>query len=350
MTTGDKAVPAQNPRPSRLGDQPATTQPDETRIPSHTHTPASSSTPPSVPERVARKAWRVSLHGGHSGAYCDHAVGSLEEILDAAVAAGCDTYGLSEHAPRGAARFLYSEERSMGWDVAKLERDFAAYAHETSALVARYAGRLHVLRGFEAEVVPPEDWLSRMQAYRERYRFDYVVGSVHYVGERSIDGRPETFRLAMDEAGGREALAVRYYRTVADMVLRLRPEVVGHLDLIRKNGAALGALDTDPIRAAAEEALDAVSRVGAILDLNTAGWRKGLDAPYPAPWLVRRADALGIGFCFGDDSHGPEQVAMDLDRGRDYLLDNGVRSISVLRRRPGAGPGEMLDVERVALR
>src|SRR5438045_1413741 len=37
--------------------------------------------------------WRVSLHGGHSGEFCDHAEGTLREILTAAVAAGYHTFG-----------------------------------------------------------------------------------------------------------------------------------------------------------------------------------------------------------------------------------------------------------------
>jgi len=43
--------------------------------------------------------WRVSLHGGHSGEYCDHAEATLREMLEAAVQYGYQTFGVSEHAP-----------------------------------------------------------------------------------------------------------------------------------------------------------------------------------------------------------------------------------------------------------
>ena len=120
------------------------------------------------------------------------------------------------------------------------------------------------------------------------------------------------------------------------MVDVLRPDVVGHLDLIRKNAARDAALDTPAIRDAAEQALEAVAMHGCILDLNTAGYRKGLGSPYPAPWLVRLADQKGIGFCFGDDSHGPEQVGAGVSEARQYLLDNGVGHVSILTREDGA--------------
>lgn len=40
------------------------------------------------------------------------------------------------------------------------------------------------------------------------------------------------------------------------MIEALKPEVVGHLDLVRKNGHLYGALDTPPIRKAAEQTLE----------------------------------------------------------------------------------------------
>lgn len=286
-------------------------------------------------DRSARAAWKVSLHGGHSGAFCDHAVGSLEDVLEAAVAAGYHTFGVSEHAPRYGAHLLYAEEVAMGWTVETLEAKFAAYAAEVARLAEAFEGRLVVLRGFEAEAVPEATYAAQMGALRAAHAWDYIVGSVHHVGEVIIDGNAALFEQAMEGAGGLEGLAVAYYRAVAAMIEALRPEVVGHLDLIRKNGGARGALDTPAIRAAADEALDAARAQGCILDLNVAALRKGLDTPYPAPWLVRRATEAGLGFCLGDDSHGPEQVGLGLEAGRRYLRACGVERVSVLTREGG---------------
>jgi histidinol-phosphatase (PHP family) len=284
---------------------------------------------------MSGEAWRVSLHGGHSGVFCEHAEGTLGEMLAAAEAYGFHTFGVSEHAPRSEARFLYSSEVEKGFDVKRLADDFAAYATEVDRLAARGRGDLVVLRGFEAEVVPSEDWLAQMQAHRAHHRFDYVVGSVHYVDERLIDGPHDEFEAAVTALGGLESLAIRYYETVADMVQALRPEVVGHLDLIRKNAGAAAVLDTAPIRRAAVRALEAVRRHGGILDCNTAGYRKGLGSPYPAPWLVHLARDMAVPFCFGDDSHRPSEVGAGIDEARDYLLANGVSSITVLTRDHG---------------
>jgi histidinol-phosphatase (PHP family) len=284
----------------------------------------------------------VSLHGGHSGEFCDHADGTLEEILEAAVAAGYRTFGVSEHVPRSQARFLYSEERQRGWDVAKITADFARYAAALPALVEAFAARLTVLRGFEAEVVPTAEYVSLMRGYREQTlpdgspAFDYFVGSVHYVDEIQIDGRVEKYRQAVEACGGPESLAVRYYETVVEMVEALRPDVVGHLDLIKKNlrdaGFGPEALETPRVHAAAERALEAVRAQDALLDLNTAGWRKGLGEPYPGPELVQKADRMGIAFCFGDDSHRTTDVGQGVAEARDYLRRLSVSTIEYLTR------------------
>ncbi len=284
---------------------------------------------------MASEEWKVSLHGGHSGEFCEHAASTLREVLEAAVAFGYHTFGVSEHAPRSQERFLYPSERDKGYTIERLRREFEAYAETVDALAEEFAGRLVVLRGFEAEVVPTDGYRQEMPAWRKRFEFDYIVGSVHYVDETSVDGEKAEFDAGVEKAGGLEPYAVRYYETVGAMVETLRPDVVGHLDLIRKNAGPDAVLDTPPIREAAQRALHVIKKHDCILDLNTAGYRKGLGSPYPAPWLVRLATEMGIGFCFGDDSHGPVDVGEGLEEGRRYLLENGVGEIRVLTREGG---------------
>lgn len=281
------------------------------------------------------EAWRVSLHGGHSGEFCDHAEGTLREVLDAAVAAGFTVYGVSEHAPRDEDRFLYIHERELGWTVKKIQTDFQRYSATVRRLANEYEGRLTVLCGMEAEVVPSSSYVERMLSLKTVRRLDYMVGSVHYVDEIQIDGGIEDFQRAIQRFGDVRRLAVAYYETVAEMVERLKPEVVGHLDLIKKNVQGEWwdeLLDADVVRSL-RQALETIQMAGSILDLNTAGWRKGLEEPYPGPNVVKMAAAERIPFCFGDDSHGPKMVGDGVDRAREYLLDCSVTEMTRINRK-----------------
>ena len=279
--------------------------------------------------------WKVSLHGGHSGEFCEHAKDRLEQVLEAAASAGYHTFGVSEHAPRSQERFLYANEREKGYDIERLSREFEAYAPAVRKLARDFEGRLTVLCGFEAEVIPTSAYREEMLGHRRRFGFDYMVGSVHYVDEITIDGPRPDFERALAARGGLEPLAIAYYEAVAEMVDALRPEVVGHFDLIRLNAGPQAPLDTPPIRRAAARALEAVRAWDAILDVNTAGYRKGLGMPYPAPWLIEAARAMDIGFCFGDDSHGIAQVGQGIEDARQYLLENQVSHVTILTREDG---------------
>ena len=281
-----------------------------------------------------RCPWKVSLHGGHSGEFCDHAAGTLRETLEAAVAFGYEVYGVAEHVARVESRFLYPEEVEMGWDIEKVQRDFEAYAVEVKQLAAEFEDRLEVLCAFEADMIPADRYADLMLGYRERLGFDYVVASAHYVDETLVDGHQAAFDQALEGRGGLEPLAVAYYEGLAEMVAALKPEVVGHLDVIRK--LAPGPCDTPAVQRAAAAALEVIREHDCILDCNTGGYRKSHGMPYPAGWLMRLAHDMGIPFCFGDDSHGPDQVGSGMDESRAFLLENGVTTITALRRRDGA--------------
>lgn len=280
--------------------------------------------------------WMVSLHGGHSGTFCEHARGTLRETLEAAVDAQFRTYGVTEHAPRYEDRHLYASERAKGYTPDRLEADFEAYTTESRRLQLEFGDHLRVLRGFESEVVPSATYVDRMRSLRERHAFDYLVGSVHHVNEISIDESAAVYREAVESCGGFEALAETYYLAVERMIEDLRPEVVAHLDLVKLHAPADIDLATPRIRRAAVRALEAARARRCILDLNTAAWRKGLTEPYPAPWLVEIAGVKGIPFCFGDDSHGPDQVGYGFARAMRYLLAHGVTEVCSLERCDGA--------------
>jgi histidinol-phosphatase (PHP family) len=295
-----------------------------------------------------RQPWMTSLHGGHSSDYCDHAQSTLREMIGAAISFGYHSFGISEHAPRGEERFLYPNEIELGWTLEKTLQDFERYCIDLPEIAAEFDAQITVIRGFEAEVVPTDGYVQRMKSYRSRTLpsgeplFDFMVGSVHYVNEIQIDGEPEEWIRAAEFAGGAENLAVAYYETITQMVNALRPDVVGHLDLIKRNVVLANCdpalLLTERVKAAALECLQEIKVQQGILDLNTAGWRKGLGEPYPAPWIIEIANSLGVPFCFGDDSHNTGHVGAGVIEAREYLLANGVNSIT------GVGRGGLREI------
>lgn len=288
-----------------------------------------------MPENSSLHPWLVSLHGGHSGEFCDHAQDRLEQLVQGAVALGMATYGLTEHAPRVEPRHVYDEEKALGWDTDHLLDLFARYAAEAKRLQAAYADQIELLAGFETEVIPEGRYVAVMRGLKDQHQLDYMVGSVHWVDGIIIDYTRDRFDQAVEAQGGLERLALRYYDIAAEMIATLRPEVVGHLDLVRRHGGNDPALETPAVRERARAVLALMKEHDAILDINTAGYRKGLGTPYPAPWLLEAARDTGVACCFGDDAHRVMEVGAGILEAREYLLDHGINEVTVLTREAG---------------
>ena len=142
----------------------------------------------------------VSFHGGHSGDYCDHAGGKLEDVIRQAIARGFTHYGLSEHMPRTRMEDLYPEELQRRRTPEQLERKFAMYIREARLLQHKYKQQLQILVGMETEMT--EDGLAQIERFRTRYSPDYLVGSVHHVRGIPYDySRPQYERLKQLSGG-----------------------------------------------------------------------------------------------------------------------------------------------------
>ena len=284
---------------------------------------------------TTKEPWKVSLHGGHSGDFCAHGTDTLRELLDAAVAFGYTTFGVTAHSPAVDARFLYPEEVEAGLGVDELAQSFREYAATCSGLIDEYSGQLEVLLGAEIEVVPESTFDTVAAELRREHRLDYLVGSVHWVDELPIDTSQADFEKAVANRGGLEQFVLRYYELAGQMIERVGPEVFGQLDLPRLFCEGAPELESKPVRNAVAGLLENIVAAGTIVDLNTGALSKQLASPYPAPWIVSMASDMGVPFCFGDDSHSTAGVGAGIAEGREYLLDLGVDTITRLTRVDG---------------
>jgi histidinol-phosphatase (PHP family) len=273
-----------------------------------------------------------SYHGGHSGEFCGHAKGQLASVVQAAVDAGFTTYGLSEHCPRFLPEHLYPEERHLRPDdLLELFRRYVATALE---LRERHAADLELLIGFETEALPLDVWPEKMRALRSSAAFDYIVGSVHSIGDTWIDMNVETSERVAQANGGWEATRCLYFDRLAELVATLEPEIVGHVDLIRRFEQPSFRFSALAMQHA-ERVLEAALASGAALEVNAAPVRRGFGPAYPGPQVLARACAMGVPVTLGDDSHGPDGVGVGLDACLEAIASAGYRDVHYLTRQQG---------------
>ena len=69
----------------------------------------------------------VSVHGGHSGSFCGHAVDSLEDVVARYAELGFEWVCLTEHMPAEAAHLIAPEETEQGLSPNQLQVRFDEY-------------------------------------------------------------------------------------------------------------------------------------------------------------------------------------------------------------------------------
>lgn len=264
----------------------------------------------------------VSIHGGHSGEFCNHAVDTLEDIVNAYIRKGFIWVGLTEHAPPVTDAFLYPDERDAGLDADRLYERFAAYIQTARKLKARFADTLDIYVGFETELTSGS--LPFTHRLIETFQPDYIIGSLHHVDDISFDFSREDYHRAVASLGGHDNLYGRYFDQQYELIEALNPTVIGHFDLIRIHDEHYKARLAKPeIAARIDRNLQLIADRGLILDFNLAALSKDMDEPYVSASILEKAREMGIAVVPGDDSHSVESVGRHLDAGINILTEMG---------------------------
>jgi len=296
--------------------------------------------PGNQPSASTDRVQRVSVHGGHSSGYCQHAKDPLENMIDAYIRNGYAWVGITEHMPPVSERFLYPDERAAGLTVQAMANRFEAYVEACGELQRRHAHRIRILVAMETESYTGA-W-ERVEALMAKHRLDYCVGSVHHVEDIPIDLNAETYAMAARETGGVTALYQRYFDIQHEMILRLRPGVVGHFDLIRIfDPQYRDRVKTPEIASRIHRNLSLIQEMGLILDFNTRSLSKGGEEPYISEFILKQAISLGIPIVPGDDSHCVADIGRHDEKALEILNRLGARTdwpmpVASPDHRPGA--------------
>jgi histidinol-phosphatase (PHP family) len=177
--------------------------------------------------------------------------------------------------------------------------------------------------GIEADFVPGRE--DRMASLLDGRDWDYVVGSVHFLRDRSLD--TEDYSV-WGSGESPERVWRRYFETVAESARSGLYDVIAHPDLVKVWGASVPLPEGD-LRRYYEPAVEAFADAGVAVELSTAGWRKPVSEQYPAvPFLEMLVDA-GCPLALSSDAHVPDQVGFEYERAVELLERLGVAEIAV---------------------
>jgi histidinol-phosphatase (PHP family) len=181
--------------------------------------------------------------------------------------------------------------------------------------------------GLEMDFVPGRE--DRIANLLDGRGWDFVVGSVHFLRDLSLD----TEEYSVWGAGeSPERVWRRYFDTVAESARSGLYDIIAHPDLVKVWGASAPRPDGD-LRRYYEPAVEAFADAGVAVELSTAGWRKPAAEQYPAiPFLEMLADA-GCPLALSSDAHVPDQLGYAYERAVELLESVGVAEIAVFQGR-----------------
>ena len=181
--------------------------------------------------------------------------------------------------------------------------------------------------GIEADFVPGrEDRIANLLDGRD---WDFVVGSVHFLRDLSLDTQEYSIWGAGESP---ERIWRRYFDTIAESARSGLYDVIGHPDLVKVWGDRAPRPEGD-LRRYYEPAVEAFAEAGVAVEVSTAGLRKPVGELYPArPYLELLLEA-GCPLALSSDAHQPDQLGFRYEQAVEELQELGVRELSVFERR-----------------
>lgn len=241
---------------------------------------------------------------------------NVDRYLAAAEEAGIGELGCSEHVYRfSAALDIW---RHPFWEQ-QARDDLDSYC----AFVRSTSLRL----GLEVDFVPGAE--DRTANLLDRAGLDYVLGSVHFVGDRAVDH--EGWDIWTGN-GDPDAVWRHYFEAVAEAARSGLFDILAHPDLVKVWGRGRPMPPRDR-RFYYEPAVEAIAETGIAVEVSTAGLRKPVAELYPAAEFAAMCVEAGASFTLSSDAHSPAEVGYAYEPAVAEMRDWGIGEIATFESR-----------------
>lgn len=246
--------------------------------------------------------YRVSLHN-HT--IMSDGADTAEDMIKAAVEKGFTHFAITDHC----CTYKY-EDYSLN------PSEYDAYVDVIEGLREKYADKIEVLVGIETERYGDLGYMmSDVSSIRKR--LDFLVGSVHTFETGGYTDAVDEERVKFSGnvknafSGSGRALVENYFENYIGNINELKPEIAGHLDLVKKNNLGQVFFDESSswYRDLVHDALDTIRKNDCVMEINTGGaYKHGARCIYPDTWIIRHARDMNIRITMGSDAHSTDMI------------------------------------------
>ena len=208
------------------------------------------------------------------------------------------------------------------------------YIREIERLKQKYSSSIKIFKSLEVDYIPGKT--APDSEFVRRAGLDYVIGSLHFLGEFddgtdfAIDGPTSDFKRGYEELFHEDIkpLVKLYYELTREMIRLHRPDIVGHIDKIKMHNVGGKYFDEQEkwYRDEVMKTLETVKVMNVVMEVNTRGmYKKNAPEPYPAAWILTEARKLKIPVLINADSHTPSELTLEFEKVTSLLLNTGFK-------------------------
>ncbi|MGM9679939.1 MAG: histidinol-phosphatase HisJ family protein [Eubacteriales bacterium] len=203
----------------------------------------------------------------------------------------------------------------------------AAY-EAVAAAKEKFAGALVLSYGIEAGQI--HQYPSFAERFLSSHPFETVIGSVH-----NLRGKPDFYFWDMKNMSEDEFFGywTAYLREILELLSFGAIDILAHLTYpIRYLMKAGRNYDLSKDQGLLEQILGRVLDLGILLEVNTSGYRQGMDSPLPDRRILSLYRQMGGNrISIGSDAHTPSDIGADSDRAEELLLSLGFDRVSFVQ-------------------
>lgn len=206
--------------------------------------------------------------------------------------------------------------------------DFAAYKQEFDELKARFRDKIDLLMGVEIGYQPHIQ--ERIKKLLKSYPFEFVICSTHMADNLDF------YTGAFFEGKTPQTAYERYFLNVLQGIGHMDDfDVYGHLDFIVRYGDyPVKQLHYRDYSDMLDEILRRLIYLGKGLEVNTSGFRYGLEQLHPQKEILKRYRQLGGEIVtVGSDAHFPEDICCRFQYAYQTLVDLGYKYLTIFKQR-----------------
>jgi histidinol-phosphatase (PHP family) len=181
--------------------------------------------------------------------------------------------------------------------------------------------------GIEADFIPGRE--DAMGELLQGHDFDYVVGSIHFVGDGALDYEK------YDIWGGfssPDKVWRTYFEWLGEAAMSGLFDILAHPDIVKYWGRTRPWPERD-LRYYYETAMEGIAESNIAVEVSTAGLRKPVGELYPARALLEMVLDAGNPIVLSSDAHTPEDIGRDYDQALALLEELGVGELATFERR-----------------